>query len=1039
MPRNRTDAAVERALARIRDGRWLCEAPPGDRRARQLLAALGFADPDRALANLAGLTPSPREADLLTPVLPRLLRALTLSPDPDMALNNLERLAALVDRVVFSATLQAHPGAIPLLAGLGGGSQFLADALHRHPMLLSWLLEARNMRQWLRDELAEELERNLAPFPALSSRWNVIRRFKYRHLLRIGARDLLGDADLTVTTEELSRLADVCLDAAWRMADAECRGRHGAPRTTDGTEAGLAIIGMGKLGGEELNYSSDIDLIFVYSEDGATEQGLSNAEYFTRVAQMVVAAIEAPTEEGYAFRVDVRLRPEGRVGPLVLSLDGYRTYFAERAELWERQALIKARPCAGDPRVGQRFLDLIRPFVYRPGVDPEILDRVLAMKQEIDRSLRAKGHEHTDVKLGTGGIREVEFLVQALQLLYGGDDPWLRERNTLRAIFHFTECGYLPPALGRRLSDGYVFLRTVEHRLQIVHEFQTHTLPADPEELGRLARRMGIALPADRAARAFRARYRAVTGDVHSAFLNFFRASPAPATRPWVPSATALRATGFRDTERARQNLRLILEGRPLLPYPASAQNALDRIFSALLDALWKSPDPDEALNQFERFVAATGPRAGYLELLADQPDLLANLGTFCALGEPLVQLLITRPEFLGRLADPGTFRAPGRKADFRLALAPALEPGLSLAERKDRLRRAKQGEELGILWRFLAGVTTVDRFSRELTALADAAVAVAWILATSLPDDGRDAPRPGAERLAPAVIVGLGKFGGRELTPGSDLDLFVVHEGDDDAHAFFDRAVERLASLLGDITAAGVVFPVDLRLRPGSKGSGFASSLAALEAYYREWADLWERQSLTRARVVWGDRRLARRVRGAIRDAVYRGPLSPPELKEIREIRQRLELELGKETPGRFHVKYGRGGLTDVEFIVQALQLAHGKGIPGLRRANTLAALAAIRREGLLPEADALALADHYGFLRRVAASLRLFAARPADVLEVAGPMPARLARHLDFPGRAELLDDYRRRTGGVRAIYERIFTEGPPLLRPRPGNSAP
>ncbi|MBI4609685.1 MAG: bifunctional [glutamate--ammonia ligase]-adenylyl-L-tyrosine phosphorylase/[glutamate--ammonia-ligase] adenylyltransferase [Candidatus Rokubacteria bacterium] len=952
-----------------------------------------------------------------------------------MALNNLERVAASVDRSVLYATLRAHPGAVPLLAVLGGGSQFLADTLRRYPTVLPWLLEPDTMRARLRDELAAELAANLAPFSSLKARWNVLRRFKYRELLRIGCRDLLGDADLTVTTEELSRLADACLEAAWRMADAECRARYGAPLTVSGEEAGLAIIGMGKLGGEELNYSSDIDLVFVYSEDGEAERGFSNAEYFTRVARGVVVALESVTEEGYAFRVDVRLRPEGRMGPLVLSLDGYRTYFAERAEPWERQALIKARPAGGDRRVGERFLQLIRPFVYRPGVDPEIVSQVRAMKREIDRSLRAKGGERANVKLGVGGIREVEFLVQALQLLYGGDDPWLRERNTLRAIFRLTERGYLSPVLARRLSAAYTFLRTVEHRLQIVHEFQTHTLPSDPGELGRLARRTGIQLPPERAARTFRSRYRAVTHEVHRAFSAFFEAPPVAVKRPRIPSVAALRATGFVDPERARQNLRLILEGRPLIPYPEPAQKALLRIFSVLLDALWKSPDPDEALNQFERFVAAMGPRAAHLELLADSPDLLASLVTLCARGEPLAQLLTTQPDLLPRLADPTAFRSPRREGDFRRELALALEPGLSLAERKDRLRRAKQGEELGIIWRFLLGVTTVDGFSRELTGLADAAVAVAWAIAVAPLDDGREAPPGTLKPLGPAVIVGLGKFGGRELTTGSDLDLFVIYEGGDAAHAFYDRAVERFAGVLGDITAAGTVFPVDLRLRPGSKGSGFASSLAALEGYYREWADLWERQSLARARVVWGDARLARRVWRALREIVYRRSLSVAELKGIREIRQRMELELGKETPGRFHVKYGRGGLVDVEFVVQALQLAHGHRLPALRRANTLAALRALGRHGFLAERDAAALADHYRFLRRVSASLRLFGARPPDGLEVAGPMPARVARGLDFPDRSGFLAEYRRRTAEVRKIYDRVFAEesSPVSLAPR------
>src|SRR5216683_1097984 len=854
----------------------LLAAAPDDRRALRQLKALGFADPAAALRNLHALTPTPREAELLAPALPRLLAELAAAPDPDMALNNLERLASQRERATFLRLLGAHPGAMPLLGRLGGTSQFLADTLRRYPTLLPWLLQARIMRQWLADEMAEDLTAGLKPFERPEARLNALRRFKYRQLLRIGCRDILGDADLTVTTEELSRLADVCLGSAWRLAEEDLRRRYGEPRAEDGAPTGLAVIGMGKLGGDELNYSSDIDLVFVYGDDGETSGGsegsVPNGDYFARGARAIAETLESVIDEGYAFRVDLRLRPEGRSGGVILSLEGYRAYLEERAELWERQALIKARFCAGDPGVAARFFDLVRPFVFRPGLAPEIVAEVRGMKAQIDKSLRAKGVQRRHVKLGVGGIREVEFLVQALQLLYSGDDPWLRERNSLRAIFRLTERGYLSQSLGRFLGDALVFLRTVEHRLQIVNEFQTHTLPEDPVALGRLARRLGSTRPPAAARRAFEAEYRRVTDGVHQAFADFFAAPPeAKVPAPRVPTYTALKATGFVDPDRARQNLRLVLEGRPLVPYVESMRRAVRAMFPVLLDALWQSPDPDEALNQLERFVAAAGPRTAYLELLAGHPDLLANLVRLCARGELLTQLLLTQPELLTGLADPVTFAAPRRRADFRRALAPALGPRLMLPERMDRLRRLKQAEELRITWRMLLGVTDAESFSREMTALAEAALGAGWLMALGETAEVFGVPRDAAGRLIPACIIGLGKFGGRELSTGSDLDLFVVYGGAGEtdgserveAHVFYDRAVEALSSILGDVTAAGVVVPVDLRLRPGSKGSGFASSAAALGQYYREWADPWERQTLTRARLVGGDPPLGRRVRG--------------------------------------------------------------------------------------------------------------------------------------------------------------------------------
>ncbi len=1012
------------------DPSFLLSAAPDSRTALRALKAIGFGEPVAALANLHSLTPTPHDAELLAPALPRLLAVLRDAADPDMALNNLERYAAVVDRAVLFQTLAVHPGAAPLLVLVGGASQFMADTLRRRPPNLAWLLEGGMMRQWLADDLAAALAADLAPFSRLEARLNVIRRFKYRHLLRIGARDLLGDADLTVTTEELSRLADVCLEAAWRIARGKLDALWGAPDT------GLAIIGMGKLGGDELNYSSDIDLIFVYGDEGETPGGeggtLPSGEYFARLAREVVAVLETVTDEGYAFRVDLRLRPEGRMGPVALSLDGYRRYFTERAEPWERQALIKARPVAGDESVGLAFQALVREFVYRPGVQGEIVGEIRAMKRQIDRALRERGEAARNVKLGRGGIREIEFLVQALQLLYGGDDPWLRERSSLKAIFRLMERGYVAPDLGRVLSEAYAHLRTVEHRLQILHEFQTHSLPTDPAELGRLARRVGILAPPPAAAREFRRRHARVTAGVHRAFTEFFATKPrAAARRPRIPSLMALRATGFADPDRACENLRLVLEGRPLTPYPALTSAALARLFPALMDALWQSPDPDEALNQFERFVAAVGPRTGYIELLARQREVLGNLVRLCARGELLAQLLVSQPELLTSLASIDSGLAPERPRKalgrserlFRAALAPALAPALAAAEVWERLRHRKQAAELGIVWRHLLGVTTLEQYSREMTALAEAALAVGWLRAKTEQAARRPIPCP------PAVIVGLGKLGGRELTAGSDLDIFVAYGTEDDAaHDFYGAAVERLSSLLGDITAAGVVFPVDLRLRPGSKGSGFASSVDALERYHREWGDLWERQALTRARLVGGDRgtgdpTLGRRVRTALSAIVYGAPLGRSDLKEIVEVRHRMEIELGKETPGRFHVKYGRGALIDVEFLVQALQLVHGAAHPAVRRANTLDALRALGRERLIPPEDAVVLAEHYRRLRSVSLALRLFGARPTDTLDIAGPMPARVAKALNYPDRDAFLADYRRRTRAVREAYGRLL----------------
>lgn len=364
----------------------------------------------------------------------------------------------------------------------------------------------------------------------------------------------------------------------------------------------------------------------------------------------------------------------------------------------------------------------------------------------------------------------------------------------------------------------------------------------------------------------------------------------------------------------------------------------------------------------------------------------------------------------------------------MRRALGAVFAPGTTPVERRDRLRRVKQSEELAVVWRYVLGVTTIDAYSREMTALAEATLAVGWLLALESLVERYGVPRAGGGRFIPAVIVGLGKLGGRELVTGSDLDLFVVFAEDGttdgaeqiDAAWFYSLAVERLASGLGDITAAGVAFPVDLRLRPGSKGSGFASSVASLERYYLEDGDLWERQTLTRARLILGDRAVARRVRAALRRLVYGAALPRASLKEIVEVRTRMERELGRETRGRLHVKYGRGGLVDVEFLAQALQLVHGHQNPDVRRFTTTAALRGLGRIGALELAAATELIERYRLLRRISTSLRLLGARPSDTLELAGPMPARVATALGYESRQAFLDAYRENTTAIRAAWE-------------------
>jgi glutamate-ammonia-ligase adenylyltransferase len=999
--------------------------PPGCLAA---LGRLGFLDPAGALGNLRRLAETPDVRDQLVPLVPRLLHHVGVSADPDMALNNLERLAAAVlDRRGFYTLLAGHPEAIPVLTTLVATSQFLADALIRSPQTVPWLLDPRVMQTRSAEAMHAEVAAACRPFRTEEARLNALRRVKRRELCRIGLRDVLADADLVTTTQELSLLADACLAQALAIVEPDLHARYGRPvhEAADGrrVETGFAVIALGKHGGAELNYSSDIDLCFVYEAEGETEgpEVVSSRTYFARLAERLVGALTAMTEEGAVYRVDLRLRPEGTGGALALPLAAYRAYHAVRGALWERQALIKARVAAGDERVGQAFLDLAREIVYRPGLERAALGEIRAMKNRIDRRLRARGQQERHVKLGVGGIRDIEFHIQALQLLYGAQDPWLRERNSLRALHRLAERGYLSWEESGRLTHAYVFLRTVEHRLQILHALQTHTLPADPDELGKLARRLGYPGDGEAAALAFLREYDQTRRTVRAAFEGFFDAPgrEAPEAAPW--DAAAIAAVGFADRERARQNLRLLWEGPTLVADPDDVRAALRTLLPAALAALGTVPDPDAALDALERFVATAGPRTAYLARLASTPALLGGVLTFFTRSERLAQTLISRPELLDALGSAaGTAARSARR--LRTAFREFAGHG---ADEADRLRLFKQREELEIAWRDLVLGERSTRVEWALGELAQACVGLAWERALADARAVLGEPRIDGRPVA-ALIVGLGKLGGRELDYGSDLDLVVLHGGPSDSgpvtHVFFDRVVDRLNTLLTAITRTGQVFRVDLRLRQGGKATALAHSLDTLARYLQEEAALWERQALVRARPIVGDPALARRFLALRRARVFGPGLSDAERAEIHHVRTRMELELGREGPGRIHLKFGAGGLVDVEFLVQVLQLTHGGRHGTLRTPSTRIALTRLGALGVLPAASARGLLEAYEFLRRLLRSLRLGQARPADCLPVTGRLLARLAREAGLDGGRALLARHREVAEFVRAEYRRV-----------------
>lgn len=1026
-----------------------------------VLAATGCADLKRAQKNLELLAGGPLTREAFLGLLPHLLETLPNSPDPDMALNNLERLAAAtVSRAFLFSLLAQHRKVLDLLLTVLGASQFLSDLLIRQPTLLAWLLEPGVLRRARRrDEMRADLDAMTDRLAQRERKWSALRRFTQRELLRIGLQDLVGNQDLAGVTEQLSALADVTLEKALWIAREDLTRRHGTPtvQRPDGPEApcGFCILGMGKLGGEELNFSSDIDLLFVYEAEGETtgvegpggrrDGRVSNQQFFNRVAEQVIRAIGEQTAEGHVFRVDMRLRPQGTQGTLTASLHAYELAYESWGETWQRQALIKARPVAGDFAVGRAFLEMVAPFVYRKTLDYGAVAEVRAMKDRINHSLARGRRMHRHVKLGYGGIREIEFVVQAFQLVHGGKDPWVREANTLRALHRLAEQRDLGLEDYQTLARAYTFLRTLEHRLQILHQVQTHVLPENPAEITRLARRMGYrARGSGDPAALLLADYRRHTEDVrriYDALLT--EAAEAPGETPADDLALFFEAgvsgedlegrlaeVGFADPERAIRTFLALREGPPFAGPAGGRRRALGLLAPDLLRGLREAPDPDLAILHFERFAAAAGAPAATFTLLADRPEALTRLLRLFGSSESLSQVLIQQPDLLPFFLEADEVEVPRGRGELLQALREAVAAAPAGSGRLDALRRFKKASELRIGLSDILGKADTVEVQERLTALAEACLETALVLASE-----EVQVRHGLLVGAACAILGLGKLGGGELNYQSDLDVVFVYSGEAmsaggevggvSAAEYFSKVADRTAKILTTITREGAAYRVDTRLRPGGTKGLLAQPVEAFAVYFARHAELWERQAYVKARPVAGDPKVGAQAMEAIRTFVFSSPLPADAAAKIAAMRRRMEEERLKRGTGARNVKLGAGGMVEIEFLTQYLQLAHGREHEAVRDPHTLRALAALRASGALGEEAHRDIEAAYRFLRKVEGRLRIQGEPGGSALPTSPAPLHRLALRLGYggPGRGageQLLADFTRHTTRVRELYE-------------------
>jgi [glutamine synthetase] adenylyltransferase / [glutamine synthetase]-adenylyl-L-tyrosine phosphorylase len=823
-----------------------------------------------------------------------------------------------------------------------------------------WLLEARRQNAFAvapgREQMQETLGAALAGVDDMPALQAVLRQQRNRYQLWVVWRHLIIRAPLEETTAALSNLADVFIDAALSIVYRWACDRDGVPRSLEGAVQRLVVLALGKLGGCELNLSSDVDLIFAYPETGTTDRGRTNQQFFVRVGQQLIQALDQITGDGFAFRVDMRLRPFGTSGPLVAHFAAMEDYYVSHGRDWERYALIKARACAGDLQAGAELLENLRPFVYRRYLDFGALDALRDMKSRI----YAERHNPDDLKLGPGGIRDVEFTVQVQQLIWAGRQQALQSARLLTALPALVELGRIDGDAARFLAEGYRFLRDAEHSVQAEADQQTQTLPARPLSRLRLARSLGF--PEFEAFEAALDRHRARIEAIFADVVGEVQAGDSEALRLWLAEdrRDRLAAFGFANPDAADAQLEILIKARDRSDVGSEGRTRLDRLMPVLLEAVRQLDDPGLALARVVPVLKAVLRRSAYLALLHENPATLAHFLSLALRSRWLAEQLARHPAFFDVLLDQGHLP----QLPDRARLAAELAEQVSHAELEgqervlDVLREFKEHHVFHVALAEVRGTLRLMNVSDYLTFLAEAVLEVALDLAWR--DNAERFPAFASPR--PFILVGYGKLGGIELGPGSDLDLVFIHDLPGDAAPFLHRLVRRLLHVITVPTYLGTLYEVDMRLRPSGQSGTMVSSLESFRDYQLKEAWVWEHQALVRARGVAGDPALLARFE-EVRREILCLPRDRAKLRqEVLKMRRRMAEHHGDDES----LKLGSGGIVDIEFMVQYLVLAHAHELRELATfTDNMRILETAERLALLPGAVASSLRAAYLALR--------------------------------------------------------------------------
>ncbi|MFE2247391.1 bifunctional [glutamine synthetase] adenylyltransferase/[glutamine synthetase]-adenylyl-L-tyrosine phosphorylase [Streptomyces lavendulae] len=975
----------------------------------------GFTDPSAAARLL--------DADALAAVRtdPVLLDALGATADPDLALLGLVRLAEAQPVEELPLLLDTLVSAKPLrdrLLGVLGASEALGDHLARHPRDWQALVtyEAADLHPGL-----AEFEQGLA-----DAHDPVALRVAYRRcLLSIAARDVCGTTDVAQAAAELADLATATLRAALRIATAA------APE--DARQCRLAVIAMGKCGGNELNYVSDVDVIFVGEAANGTDEG-KGVQAATRLASHLMRICSETTVEGTIWPVDANLRPEGRNGPLVRTLSSHLAYYQRWAKTWEFQALLKARAVAGDEGLGAEYIAAITPLVWQAAERENFVADVQKMRRRVVDNIPAAQIER-ELKLGPGGLRDVEFAVQLLQLVHGRSDATLHSGTTLDALHALAAGGYVGRADAAQLNDAYRFLRSMEHRIQLYRLRRTHLVPEDEADLRRLGRSLGLRTePVAELNKAWR-RHASAVRRLHEKL--FYRplldavAQLAPGETRLSPRAAGqrLEALGYADPASALRHLEALASG-------VSRKAAIQRtLLPVMLGWFADSADPDAGLLNFRKVSDALGKTPWYLRLLRDEGAAAENLARVLSAGRLAPDLLMRAPEAVALLGDAG-----GLEPRTHEALEQEVLAAVGRAESGEAAVTAARGVRRRELFRTTAGDIIASYGTEDSPAEEDPGAlvdrvgdAVSDLTAATVAGALRAAVRDHWGETLPTrfAIIGVGRFGGHELGYGSDADVLFVHEpregvDEQEAAKAAQTVIAEMRRLL-QLPTADPPLLIDADLRPEGRSGPLVRTLSSYAAYYRRWSLTWESQALLRAEPVAGDDDLGRRFIELIDPLRYPVEgLGEDAVREIRRLKARMESErLPRGADPTLHTKLGRGGLSDVEWTVQLIQMRHAWAEPGLRTTRTRQALAAAHAAGLIPTEEAQVLDEAWVLATRVRNAVMLVRGRAGDTFPADARELAAVGRYLGYPeGRVgEMLDDYRRTTRRARAVVDELF----------------